>query len=484
MTRMHCATLRPAAKSPGFQVSDCGALQPIQGPEIARLLALPQALFDMTATYGSPLNVVFPQALTKNVEHFHAVLRRHEAPCRIFYGAKVNKSPALVRAAVNADIGVDVSSLYEMRDALRSGIDPTRLCATGPAKTRVFHMALIANCALISIDSVEELCDVEAVAREIAPSRPVRVLLRYRPCSQRNSRFGMSGGELRLCLDRLLQAGQVFTLEGFHFHLGGYRYEDRVAAVRELIGFVDSARAMGLDPKLIDIGGGLPVQYVQREVYEAFLEGQRADHYRHGKVPVSFYPYGGAVGPGEWVDRFLASPCIEGHSIASCLNARQLTLAIEPGRSLADQTAVSVFRIARVKSLSDEEVVIFVEGSSFSACETWFASEFLVDPIHIQACDDEGTGADASTHAPTRGWIAGHSCLDEDVITNRLLQFARRPKTGDLLVYANTAGYQMDLLENEFHRHPLPRRISVTYDAAGGMDISPDDRMEKWNDFD
>jgi diaminopimelate decarboxylase len=29
----------------------------------------------------------------------------------------------------------------------------------------------------------------------------------------------------------------------------------------------------------------------------------------------------------------------------------------------------------------------------------------------------------------------------------------------------------------------MPRRVSVTYDAAGGMTISPDDRTEKWNDF-
>ena len=85
--------------------------------------------------------------------------------------------------------------------------------------------------------------------------------------------------------------------------------------------------------------------------------------------------------------------------------------------------------------------------------------------------------------APVRAWIAGHSCLDEDVLTNRLIRFERRPQPGDLLVYANTAGYQMDLLENEFHRHPMPRRIAAIFDAAGGMDISPDDRMENRNDF-
>ena len=453
-------------------------LRPILGPESDRLIESRDTLLALAQTYGSPLHIVFPEVLKRNVEAFRAVLRRHEIDHEILYGAKVNKSLSLVRAAVEANIGVDVSSLYEMRDALRAGIDPTRLCATGPAKTRVFHMALVANHALVSVDSVEELRDLEAVAREIGPDRPVRVLLRYRPHVAASHRFGMTDDELLLCLDRIAHMPGVFLFEGFHFHLSGYRHESRAAAVRELVPFVDAARAMGLAPRFIDIGGGMPVQYVEHAHYEAFLHAHDDRHYRNGKRPASFYPYGGAIGADQWLDRFLTSPCGDGKSIAAYLNANALTLAIEPGRSLADQTALSVFRIARVKSMAANEAVIFVEGSSFSACETWFGSEFLVDPLLVPARREPGVDA-----AATRCWIAGHSCLDEDVITNRWLSFARAPRAGDLLVYANTAGYQMDLLENEFHRHPMPRRVSVTYDAAGGMTISPDDRRENWNDF-
>ncbi|MDX7018620.1 Y4yA family PLP-dependent enzyme, partial [Klebsiella aerogenes] len=59
----------------------------------------------------------------------------------------------------------------------------------------------------------------------------------------------------------------------------------------------------------------------------------------------------------------------------------------------------------------------------------------------------------------------GHSCLDDDVITNRLIAFAHLPKPGDLLIFANTAGYQMDLLENQFHRHPLPTRLTAVINS-------------------
>jgi diaminopimelate decarboxylase len=52
------------------------------------------------------------------------------------------------------------------------------------------------------------------------------------------------------------------------------------------------------------------------------------------------------------------------------------------------------------------------------------------------------------------------------------------PQAGDLLVYANTAGYQMDLLENEFHRHPMPRRMAARIAADGAVHLSPDDDRE------
>ncbi|GLU31276.1 Y4yA family PLP-dependent enzyme [Trinickia caryophylli] len=475
---MQASPSHSTAEICNFHVSEPPVLRPILGAALARLVrSAPQALFELTQAYGSPLNVVVPDVLVRNVEALRAVLHRHGVAFQIFYGAKVNKSPALVSAAVQAGIGIDVSSVYEMRDALRAGVAPARLCATGPAKTRVFHMAAIANDALISVDSPEELKDIEAVIGEIEPDRPARVLLRYRPEASGSSRFGMSAEALLACMRRVARRDGMFSFEGFHFHLGGYRYETRAAAVRELVSFVEAARAMGLAPKTIDIGGGLPAQYVEPARYDAFVGAQGAGDYRNGQVPASFYPYGGAIGACDWLDGFLAAPCARGLSIAGYLKEQELALAIEPGRSLADQTAVSIFRVTRVKSLAPGEAVIFAEGSSFSACETWFSSEFLVDPILISTRTDgiHGEPHDrARDDVPVHAWIAGHSCLDEDVLTNRLIRFERRPEAGDLLVYANTAGYQMDLLENEFHRHPMPRRIAVSFDAAGRMGISPD----------
>lgn len=445
------------------------ALPPLLDGEVAQVVYRRPALLQRwVQRWGSPLNIVWPELLKRNVEALRAVPHPHGVALDIFYGAKVNKSQALVRAAVEAGIGVDVSSEYEMRDALRAGADPRRLIATGPAKTERFHRQLVACGALISVDSVEEFEALQALARQSMPSRRARVLLRCRPASARASRFGMGEADAEQCLRALAASRDSFAFEGFHFHLGGYDHASRAQAVREVTALVAAARALGLSAQIIDIGGGLPIRYVDAERYAAYLQSQDATHYRNGKVPTSFYPYGGELDAATWLDQLLGTRFDAAASVAEALTAQGLRLAIEPGRSLVDQAAISVFRVNRVKALADGRQVVFVEGSSFSACETWFASEYLVDPILVSFGPPRG-------EAPARAYIAGHSCLDDDVITNRLIEFETLPQPGDLLVYANTAGYQMDLLENEFHRHPMPRRIAVRGGAAGGLEVLPDE---------
>lgn len=438
------------------------ALRPLLDPAIADLLAnKPDRLLSLVEDFGSPLNIVWPHILGKNLAALKTVLDAQAINHEIFYAAKVNKSQSLVHAAVESGLGIDASSLYEFRDALKAGADPARICGTGPAKTRDFLRALVEYRALISIDSMEELAGLEDLLPERGVEAPVRVTLRYRPTASQNSRFGMPADDIGKSLTRLAEQTGRFHFEGFHFHLGGYRPEARAEAVAELAPWVVAASALGLTVKMIDVGGGLPIRYVDSESYDVFLQAQDHDHYRNGIIPASFYPYGGRMDAQDWLSRFLAASCGPDATVADFLKREGITLGLEPGRCLADQTAITVFRITRVKSQADGNHILFVEGSSFSACETWFNSEFLVDPV-LLPCRPHRPEDDAAF----RAYIAGHSCLDEDIITNRLISFPARPQAGDLLVYANTAGYQMDLLENEFHRVPMPRRIAVNNDLT------------------
>jgi diaminopimelate decarboxylase len=441
-------------------------LSPILRPSTAELLAgNGPLLIDWVGRHGSPVNLVWPDELQSNLAVLRGVLRESGVAYALYYGAKVNKSPGLLAAALRAGAGIDVSSLYELRDARRLGAAGTQLVATGPAKTAAFHNELI-NCnALISVDSPEEL---EDLIRWLPAGGPVQaVLLRLRPTNQARSRFGMPTAAIRQCLSRIAGESRL-RFDGLHFHLSGYSWESRAQAIGEAAGLISESRAQGFAPRMIDIGGGLPIQYVDQCAYQVHLGTQMPEDYRTGKVPASFYPYGGGLSAAEWLRYLLRAPMADGRSFANYLVHEGLVLGMEPGRALADQAAISVFRVLRVKAIGADAHVVFVEGSSFSACETWFGSEFLVDPILVP------TISPPVAAKPIRAYLAGHSCLDEDVLCNRWLTFPIAPRAGDLLVYANTGGYQMDLLENEFHRHPMPSRLCVVQDAKGQPMLVPD----------
>ncbi|MBY6001849.1 Y4yA family PLP-dependent enzyme (plasmid) [Nitratireductor aquimarinus] len=441
-------------------------LSPVLSPEIARVLAEESTLLmEWIDRHGSPLNLIWPGQLAKNLAAMEAVFAQCRVAHAVYYGAKVNKSPGLMATALKAGAGIDVSSLYELQDALHLGADGGKLVATGPAKSRAFHEALIDCQALISVDSPEELDDLIARLPDRECVQPV--LLRLQPAGHEKSRFGMPAPRLRACLARIA-AEKRLRFDGLHFHISGYAWEERAEALREAAPLIAEARAMGFAPRMIDIGGGLPAQYVDPHAYRVHLQAQRPDDYRTGRVPSAFYPYGGALSAADWLRHLLDAPMGDGLSVADYLKREALTLGLEPGRALADQTALTLFRILRVKALTAGDHVIFVEGSSFSACETWFSSEFLVDPVLLP------TGRSARLLRPVRAYIAGHSCLDEDVLCNRWLTFPVAPRAGDILVCANTGGYQMDLLENEFHRHPMPGRLCVVQDSNGQPALVPD----------
>lgn len=95
-----------------------------------------------------------------------------------------------------------------------------------------------------------------------------------------------------------------------------------------------------------------------------------------------------------------------------------------------------------------------MDGTSLSLSEQWFNSEYLPDPVLLP----QDPGAERGTFPAS---VGAATCLESDLLTWRKIPFPVRPRTGDLLVYPNTAGYQMDSNESPFHDLPLPPKVVV-----------------------
>lgn len=413
-----------------------------------RLLRDPNLLRDIADRIGGPFHLMYPERVEHNIRAFQRVFDRSGVVGAIYYGKKANKSPSVVRACAKAGAGVDVSSSGELLSALRGGVCGTDLVVTGPAKDdRLLELSTTYG-ALIAVDDLDEL------ARLTGLGIRSRVLLRVLP-PESPSRFGMTVDELDLALT--LADPDAIRLEGFSFHLSGYAAAPRAELAGALIDRCREARGLGHPITTISIGGGFGVDYLPADAWETFLDGvnPRWFHGDRAPHPERYYPYHCPV-PGP----AMLSAVLAHENLGYRLREAGIRLAIEPGRALLDQAGCSVFRVQGVKVRRAHGIpyaILTVNGSSLSLSEQWFDSEFLPDP----ALWPEYPGAVTPT------CVGGSTCLEEDMLSWRRIPLPRAATTDDLLIYPNTAGYQMDSNESKFHELPIPPKVVLRNSADG-----------------
>ncbi|RDU97426.1 alanine racemase [Trinickia dinghuensis] len=419
-------------------------------------------IHELASGFDAPLHLLFPERFARNVAAFQRTLAERRVTGRIYYAKKANKARCFARAAAETGIGIDVASAGEFGEALMAGVRGADIGVSGPEKASDLLRLAVHHDALVAVDSVDELDRLVAVGRQCG--RVARVLLRMEPAAQRSSRFGLNPASFDSALALCASNRSTLSLEGLSFHLSGYGAQARCDQAGVAVRACMSARALDLAPGTIDIGGGFAMSYAAACDWAAFQTNHRPDDYHANKTFDGFYPYHSACTGAQMLDAILTGiPDGDSKPLADSLREHGLQLMLEPGRALLDQAGFTVFTVQGVKDRGDYGIAT-VNGTSFSVSEQWFASEFLPDPELLTAPNEPSEPP--RMRAPYRACVGGASCLDSDMVTWRKVAFAQRPEAGDLLLYPNTAGYQMDSNESPFHELPLPPKLVVTLDGA------------------
>ncbi|WP_370585328.1 alanine racemase [Nocardia sp. XZ_19_231] len=401
-----------------------------------RLLADSRLLGEIADAVGGPFHVLFPERVSVNIKAFQSAFG--EVDGFVYYGKKANKAACVARACAENGAGIDVASTGELIAALGQGVRGEDLMVTGPAKSDELLWLAARHRALIALDALDELDRLTALGL------PVRVLLRVLPEGS-TSRFGLDPMELEQAIQAIAVAGPI-TLSGFSFHLSGYDAVARSEQAAALVGHCRRARANGHLADTISIGGGFGVDYLDASTWAEFRNNV-SDNWFHASPPGDFYPYHFPVPGAAMLEAVLAH-----NDLAGLLRDNGIRLAIEPGRALLDRAGSSVFRVQGVKTRTahaNPYDILTVDGTSLSLSEQWFDSEYLPDPVLWP----QGPGHLTPT------CVGATTCLESDLLSRRRIPLPRRARTGDLLVYPNTAGYQMDSNESPFHELPLPPKV-------------------------
>ncbi|WP_244177031.1 Y4yA family PLP-dependent enzyme [Streptomyces albus] len=475
-------------------------LQPRLEPPLSSLLADAPFLHSLADALGSPLNLLLPDRIAENADRFRGVYRAHRLSGRVYFAHKANRSGSLVRrlAAADAATGIDVASLGELRHALASGLTPDRIMATGPKDPEFLWLAARTG-ATVNLDSPTELGQLADLIRKYTLPR-TDVLLRLSAFEtatgpgvsgvralSRPSRFGSPLRETGAVLDAVERHRDAVRLTGVAYHLDTTGLAEKAAALEQCVAVMDECRARGLDPRVIDIGGGFGVGYVAEagqweryttELANAVLGTRPALTWRgHGyglrneggtlRGSLALYPaHRPTAGPG-YLGELLSHPApASGRPLATLLLEHLYDLVCEPGRALADQCGLSLARVTDVRPTGHDSGDLLVRLGMNAGDMSLEEHGVLVDPILLSRPPAVDPMERAGDDGPVGVYLAGNLCLEADLITRRKVFLPRRPRPGDLLAFANTAGYAMDFRAHRAQRQPAARTVAVTRDGA------------------
>jgi diaminopimelate decarboxylase len=378
------------------------------------------SLEEAAARFGTPLYLYSKAALVAAYGAYDRAFA--PVPHRICYALKANGSGALLRILAGLGAGADIVSGFELEAALRAGFPPERIVFSGVGKTAgEIARGLDAGIGEFNAESEEELGRISGAAS--SRGRTVGVTLRVNPdidpkshayisTGLRQNKFGV---DIALAPDILRRARDLrgLAISGVQCHIGSQitDLEPMEQAVRDLVALSRRLLAEGFPLRVIDIGGGLGVDY----------EG------------------GGLLEPAALAARVL--PLLEG---------LPLTVIVEPGRSIVGAAGALLTRVLYLKENRGKQFVIVDAGLNDLLRPALYSAFHRVEPV-------------VSGGGETRRVdVVGPVCETGDFLArDRNLE---RVQPGDLLAVRDTGAYGFVMSSNYNMR---PRAAEALVEEGG-----------------
>ncbi|MHA7268693.1 alanine racemase [Arthrobacter sp. HLT1-20] len=430
------------------------------------LLNSPARCRELIDAYGSPVNVHEFAALGSNAQELRTVAAAHSIDFQIYFARKANKTMGAIDQAIREGCGVDVASLNELRQCLDRGVPAERIIVTAAVKSRALLQLAIASRVTISVDNKDELLVVSELADERGENVEVALRLAVAHPAIPPTRFGLLAARWLEVLGDTELASRV-TVAGIHFHLNGYDASARALGISEALSLIGQLRTMGHEPTFVDMGGGIPMSYVdsaeQWENFWSTLEPLpagdetltwKSDRFgaTGGAPAAGVYPYHQELVRGAWLGEILGSVPEPGSaSIASSLRRAQIQLRCEPGRSLLDGCGMTIAEVAFTKNRSDGVPLVGLHMNRTQCRST--SADFLVDPLLVHQ------GQPRRERTFDSAFLVGAYCIEEELLLRRRFEFPAGVAAGDLVAFPNTAGYLMHIVESASHQLPLAANL-------------------------
>jgi arginine decarboxylase len=270
-----------------FDINEAGRVTVHPTKDASRGLDLFEMAMDLEQQgVGMPLLLRFSDILRNRIEGLNARFQNairefeYDGGYTSVYPIKVNQQRHVVEEIVaygeEHGSGLEVGSKPELQAvlAMTERTDHIIVC-NGYKDEEYMRLALmgqkLGHEVLIVLEKISEVDILLKVARDmgVQPTAGVRIKLsttgagRWSESAGEKSKFGLNASQLVRVLEKLEAAGEMDILKMIHFHLGSQIPDIRNVklAMAEVGRYYVELRALGVDVRYVDVGGGLGVDY-------------------------------------------------------------------------------------------------------------------------------------------------------------------------------------------------------------------------------
>jgi len=381
--------------------------------------------------HGTPLYVYDAGILRRRLADLRAAV---PSRVEVYYSAKANPNPEVIRVFVDAGAGVEIASAAELLRALAGGAAPDRILFAGPGKSpRELELAVAHGIGEIHVESFDE------IERLAALGSPARVSIRVNPGE------GASGGAMRMGgqptafgideerLDEAIDAiRRHATLEfrGIHMFAGTQILDADVLVGQWRHGIAVARRAasrIGGALATVDLGGGLGIPYFANET--------PLDLARVKELAAPLF----AELDGD--------PLFEG-----------TRFILEPGRFLAGPAGIYVGRVNSVKESRGKRFVILDAGMHHHLAASGNLGQVIKRDYPLVRASGSTPG-DA-----TEVTVVGPLCTPLDTLGRKAI--LPPLGAGDLVAVLQSGAYGLSASPVGFLSHPMPAELLVDGDRV------------------
>lgn len=345
----------------------------------------------------------------------------------ISYAVKANSNLSVIKHLADLGAGADCVSIGEVQRALSAGVNRYKIIFSGVGKCdEEIEAALGHDILLINLESEAEMKRVEMIARELG--KEARISIRVNPnidpqthpyisTGLHENKFGV---EIDMAKRMYIYAKKSEFLNpvGIHFHIGSQltKLEPIAEACGIVADLVRSLKAIDIDIKFFDVGGGIGV------VYD---------------------------------DEVTISPEAYTHAIFEAVKGLDVTILSEPGRYMVANAGVFLTKVLYEKTNGNKRFVI-VDGAMNDLLRP-----SLYNAYHkIEAVAKETNGSD---HEKTLADVVGPVCESGDFLGKNV---PLPPLEHNDLIAVHSAGAYGFTMASNYNTRPKTAEVAIQGDQA------------------